>query len=237
MQFYPQSFPNQASTAAVSQHSTPIAHSLQNPGNSRFYLHLSALDAAVDAPPPSSGISRSSSSHRSLYQDFSAETALATSISSATKSSNSSVLGASASHGHLGVAPTPQVIADGSPKKSASSAALLTGVEVEANDSSSTLVSKDATLGDEMARSMPRSKPVDVPVFHLNGPEGVVFLIIFIKFGITMLCCLHLTSTSIKPVKESQWLVAPVLKVRHLHSCYPFLQISLIHFNKEHQLV
>ena len=33
------------------------------------------------------------------------------------------------------------------------------------------------------------------------------------------------TSTSIIPVKESQRLVAPVLKVRHLHSCYPFLQI------------
>ena len=45
------------------------------------------------------------------------------------------------------------------------------------------------------------------------------------------------TSTSIIPVKESQRLVAPVLKVRHLHSCYPFLQISIIHFNKEHQLV
>ena len=170
---FPQNFPNQASSAAVSQHSTPVAHSLQNPGNSRFYLHLSALDAAVDAPPlPSSGLSRSSSSRRSLYQDFAAETALATSISSATKSSNSSALGASACHGHLGVAPTPQVIADGSPKKSASSVALLTGVEVEVNDSSRTVVSKDTTLCDEMARSMARSKPVDVPVFHLNGPEG-----------------------------------------------------------------
>ena len=36
------------------------------------------------------------------------------------------------------------------------------------------------------------------------------------------------TSTSIKPVKESQWLVAPVHNVRHLHSCYPFLQIPVM---------
>ena len=151
-----------------------MARSLQK-GNSRFYLHLSALDASVDAPLPSASNlprSSSSSSRRSLLQESLRKNddnpaLTSASPSSMTPSATPSTFGASSSHGNFhGSAPER---CDGEPlQKSASSAALIAHGKM----SSRTMVGEDAPVPEEAKQSMARSKPVDVPVFHLNGPEG-----------------------------------------------------------------
>ena len=151
-----------------------MARSLQK-GNSRFYLHLSALDASVDAPLPSSSNlprSSSSSSRRSLLQESLRKNddypALArASPSSMTPLATPSTFGASSSHGNL-KGFTPEKCDEEALQRSVSSAALI----ADGKNSSRTLVGGDAMRPEEAKQSMARSKPVDVPVFHVNEPEG-----------------------------------------------------------------
>ena len=155
------------------QPSTPMGSSLQNKTNSRFYLHLSALDAAVDAPPPPCAANSSGlpcSTRQCLNPGSSRRCDGYLTSSSAIPSA---AFCTSASHGNLRGSSTLKMTVDGTIPKSSSSAALVVGDDGDALGKFSARTLTDANAGSrDPPLQMARSKPVDVPVFHLNTPNG-----------------------------------------------------------------